>query len=53
MKDKRKRRRCRNCGARVNLIIFARNGRKYIKCPNCFSECQFYNQYKYEQRKKS
>jgi len=51
MDDKRLRRRCRNCGERVNLKIFRREKFLYIKCPSCWAEAKYFNQNSYEKRK--
>lgn len=39
--NERYRRRCKACSKRVTLYIFMRDGRKYCKCPKCFSEDYF------------
>jgi rRNA maturation endonuclease Nob1 len=41
-KDKRFRRRCKNCGKRVNLKIFYKDGKRFCKCPICLSEARFF-----------
>jgi endogenous inhibitor of DNA gyrase (YacG/DUF329 family) len=52
MTDKRLRRKCRCCGKRVNLIIVEIGNLLYVKCPNCLKQARYFNQRKYEERKR-
>jgi len=45
------RRRCHRCGKRINLKIFWRDSKRWLKCPFCLAETKFISQKLWESRK--